>query len=234
MATSTISGAIYDIGVYGTSVYDQVNISILVDGVQGVAKNTPSGIYGLGIYGGDVYNVASSVTVVEADSNHVVVSVLAAGAVGQVGTVGEAVVSTTGVEATSAAGNITHLTVNRVPVIGVDATGELGTLVLVCEANIDAASVSGTTIAGTVITVGKALVISTAPAQLDGFIGTGFAIFENEVQIPTGVSATGSTGNVLVSTVIFNYNLFANEYAKNRTVFIDRRSTAKERTVAVS
>jgi hypothetical protein len=214
VATSTPSGAVYDIGIYGTDVYGVASISILVDGVQGTCT-TDSGV------------------VIEADANHVVIGVSAAGAVGQVGTVGEAVVLAAGVEATGAVGTITQVTVNRVPVTGVAATGELGTLTFVCEANIGLDSVSGTITAGTVVAIANAVVVATAPTQLTGSIGTGFTIFENEVQVPTGVSTISSIGSVTITTTAFNYQAVREQYSRNRTVRVRRRTTSGDRTIYV-
>lgn len=215
MATSTPSGAVYDIGIYGTDVYGVASISILVDGVQGTCT-TDSGV------------------VIEADANHVVIGVSAAGAIGQVGNVGQAViVLAASVEATGSAGTITQLTVNRVPVTGVSATGELGTLTFVCEANITPPAAVATITAGTVIAIAKAVVAPSAPSQLAGSIGTGFTILENEVQIPTGVTSTGFAGLVTISTTTFNYQAVREQYARNRTVLVRRRTTSNDRTIYV-
>ena len=71
MATTTRSGAIYGIGTYGTSLYGKSNVAYVPDGVQGVATSD-SGV------------------VISGDANHVVVSLVAAGATGSVGVVGVA------------------------------------------------------------------------------------------------------------------------------------------------
>ena len=81
MATTTRSGAIYGIGVYGTSRYGISNVAYIPDGLQGSATSD-SGV------------------VISGDANHVVVSLVAAGATGSVGVVGVAVTSLVGVEAT--------------------------------------------------------------------------------------------------------------------------------------
>lgn len=49
----------------------------------------------------------------------------------------------------------------------------------------------------------------------------------------SGVFATGNIGNVTITTVVFNYNAVAALYDRNRTVYVEARSTAKERTVMV-
>ena len=72
MATTTRSGAIYGIGIYGTSVYGVSNVAHVPDGVVSVATSD-SGV------------------VIEADANHVVVSLVSPAVIGSVGVVGIAV-----------------------------------------------------------------------------------------------------------------------------------------------
>jgi hypothetical protein len=86
MATTIYSGAVYGVGVYGVAQYGINSVIIIPDGVQG-SCTTDSGL------------------VIEADANHVVIGVTSAGAVGQVGTIGRAVVIPAGVEATGVESN---------------------------------------------------------------------------------------------------------------------------------
>ena len=130
------------------------------------------------------------------------------------------------------AGNITHRTVNLVPVTGVAGTGELGSAVVTADSNYALGSgVEGTVNVGTVV----AKVNITVPAtgiSATGSIGS-VVVLENEVQIPTGVSATGNTGTVTVTTTAFDFNAVASQYSAARAVLVLRRTTSKDRTVRV-
>lgn len=112
MATTIYSGAVYGVGVYGVAQYGINSVIIIPDGVQG-SCTTDSGL------------------VIEADANHVVIGVTSAGAVGQVGTIGRAVVVPTGVEATGAIGSV-NVFENELQIpVGVAATLILGIPVVV-------------------------------------------------------------------------------------------------------
>lgn len=212
MATTTLTGAIYGIGVYGVAIYDLSNVSILVDGVQGVAT-TDSG---------------ANIT---ADANHVVIGVTSAGAVGQVGTIGKAVVIPTGVEATGSIGTTAQVGIANLLLTGVFGTGEAGTVVLVGLANLTVTGVFSNAVAGTAVPKADANVSVTSVT------GTGsidvVTIFENELVILGGVSSTGIIGTAAFAITNFDYNAFADQYSRSRTAYVGRRSTAKERTVSI-
>lgn len=216
MATSTRSGAVYGIGVYGVAEYGVSNVTVVPDGVQ-AAGTTDSGL------------------IITADSLHVVIGITASGAVGSIGAnqiTADAVVVPTGVEATITAGDITHRTVNLVPVTGVVGTGELGTVVISGDSNYTLdVSVEGTASVGTVV----AKVNIAAPVtgvSTTGSIGT-VTVLENEVQTPTGVTATGSIGSVTITTTTFDFNAVASQYSAARAVLVLRKTTSKDRTVRV-
>jgi len=109
MATSTRSGAIYGIGIYGVDTYGTSNVSIVPDGVQAVCT-TDSGL------------------VITADANHVVVGIVGLGLVGSIGPdqiIGEANVPVVGVVATGAVGdNLTFSLGHREDVTGVEGVGD--------------------------------------------------------------------------------------------------------------
>ena len=65
-----------------------------------------------------------------------------------------------------------------------------------------------------------------------GSVGS-VSIFENAQPTFDGVFGIGSVGGVTITTVVFNYNAVAALYDRNRTVYVEAKSTAKERTVMV-
>ena len=216
MATSTSSGAVYGVGVYGVAEYGVANVTVIPDGVQ-ASVTSDSGL------------------IIEADGIHDIVDVTEfdlIGAVGDVGISAGATVVPTGAEVTGSIGTITQKTVNRVPVTGVEGTGELGTLDFIGDSNyVLDSGVSGSLLVGTVV------VAASAPVPVTGVTAATNAgvvtILENEVQIPTGVSATGVAGTVSISTTSFDYNAVASQYAAARAVLVLRRTTSKDRTVRV-
>lgn len=216
MATSTSSGAIYGVGVYGVDRYGSSNIAVVPDGVQGTLHPEP----GFSI---------------RADSLHVIVDVnelAMVASIGGDGVTGDAVVDVTGVEATVYAGTITQKTVNRVPVTGIAATGEVGTLSITGDSNfVLNVSVSGSGAIGTPV-VRASAPVSVTGNSASGSVGTA-VILENEVQVLAGVSATGRTGTVTVTTTAFNYAAVASQYDAARAVLVLRRTTSKDRTVRV-
>ncbi len=216
MATSTRSGAIYGIGVYGVDEYGSTNITVVPDGVQGTLHPEP----GLGI---------------TADGLHIIIDVNELEMVGSVGNVvvtGKAVVIPTGVEATNSAGTITHRTVNLVPVTGTEGTGSAGTVVVTADSNHTLnVSAVGTAQVGTVLAKVNiaAPVIGIAGTTAVGTV----VILENEVQGPIGVSGTSTVGTVSVTTTAFDYAAFAAQYSAARAVLVLRKTTSKDRTVRV-
>lgn len=213
MATTTRTGAIYGIGIYGTDVYGVSNVSILVDGVQGTCT-TDSGV------------------IIEADANHVVIGVTAAGAVGQVGTIGKAVVVPTGVEVTGAIGTTSHIGDALFVLPSVEGTGAIGTATVVAAAvTVLNVSVEGTAQVGIVNAQANADVAVTGNTAT-GSIGS-VNVFENEVVIPVGVSAVSFLNNITVTTTSFDYDAVADQYDRRRTVYVGGRTNSNVRTVYV-
>jgi hypothetical protein len=212
MATTIYSGAVYGVGVYGVAQYGINSVIIIPDGVQG-SCTTDSGL------------------VIEADANHVVIGVTSAGAVGQVGTIGRAVVIPTGVEATSDVGTTQQFAEAVVVPTGVEGTGAIGTVTLVGIALVIAPSVEGTGIAGIVNARANADVAVTGN-EATGAIGS-VTVFENELQIPVGVSATLIVGIPVVVNLSFDYEAVKDQYDKRRTVYVKPRVTSDARIVYV-
>jgi hypothetical protein len=216
MPSSIGSGAVYGIGVYGTSVYNVASVTVLVDGVQGTT-------------------VLNDTLQIQADANHVICT-LCLGAmqsfVGSVVVKAGAKPILTGVEATGFIGTVSQVTVNRVPVTGVVGTSELGTLSLETNNYLDVIGVEGTGV------IRVPAVLCSANVSLSGVFATASAnatltILENEVVVPPSSPLIINAGTVLVTTTAFNFNAVASQYDRNRTVYIHRRTTSKERTVIV-
>jgi hypothetical protein len=212
MATTIYSGAVYGVGVYGVAQYGINSVIIIPDGVQG-SCTTDSGL------------------VIEADANHVVIGVTSAGAVGQVGTIGRAVVIPAGVEATSNVGTTQQSAEAVVVPTGVEGTGATGTVTLVGIALVIAPSIEGTGIAGIVNARANADVAVTGN-EATGAIGS-VNVFENELQIPVGVSATLVLGTPVVVNLSFDYEAVKDQYDKRRTVYVKPRATSDTRIVYV-
>lgn len=213
MATTTRTGAIYGIGVYGVDLYGVSNVSILVDGVQGTCT-TDSGV------------------VIEADANHVVIGVTSAGAVGQVGTIGKAVVLPTGIEATGNIGTTSLVGDALVVPTGVQSTGAIGTVTVLASAvTVLNVSVEGVAQVGTASVIAKAVVAVTSN-QVTGAIGS-VNVFENELQVPVGVAATLVLGTPVVVNLSFDYDAVKDQYDRRRTIYIGPRSSSATRTIYV-
>ena len=282
MTTTTRTGAIYGIGVYGTSRYGITGVILVPDGVQAVgttdsgvnitgdANHTVVSVVGLGLVG------SIGPDQIIGDANVPVVGVVATGAVngnvtfkldykavvasvegvgntsaptivakartsvsgvfgtGFIGTVlidAEANVPVTGVEATAELGIASQRTVNRVPVTGIEATGAVGTVVIVAKAVTNVTGISSQGIVGTVNVTADSVFIVT------GVQATGAAndvtIAENARPTFDGVQATGFVGTAVITVTVFDYNAVRGLYAPYRTVFVGRRSSAKDRTVLV-
>ena len=282
MTTTTRTGAIYGIGVYGTSRYGVTGVILVPDGVQAVgttdsgvnitadANHTVVSIVGYGLVGsigpdqviGDanvpVVGVVCTGTVndnvtfkldykavvdsVQATGNTSAPTVVAKALVGLSGVFGTGVVGTativakavtllTGVEGTTQLGTPTQKTVNRVPVTGTEAVGEVGTLTVVAKAVTGITGVSATGICGTVNVAAYSLYIVSG-VQASGSAGD-VTIRENARPTFSGVQATGFVGTSTVTVTIFDYNAVKDLYAAIRTVYVDRRSTSRDRTVLV-
>jgi hypothetical protein len=212
MATTIYSGAVYGVGVYGVAQYGINSVIIIPDGVQG-SCTTDSGL------------------VIEADANHVVIGVTSAGAVGQVGTIGRAVVIPAGVEATSNVGTTQQSAEAVVVPTGVEGTGATGTVTLVGIALVIAPSIEGTGIAGIVNARANADVAVTGN-EATGAIGS-VNVFENELQIPVGVAATLILGIPVVVNTSFDYEAVKDQYDKRRTVYVKPKITSDARIVYV-
>ena len=212
MATATYTGAVYGIGVYGVAVYGLSNVSILVDGVQGTCT-TDSGV------------------IITADANHVVIGVTSAGAVGQVGTIGKALVLPTGVEGTVDVGTAVATAAANTLADSVAATGSIGTT--------DVTGTSLFTLASTPLigTIGVAEAQASALATVTGNSASvstnNVDVFENEVVIPLGLQAESNVGSVAISVTLFDYTAVADQYDRRRTVYVERKTTSKDRTVNV-
>ena len=91
--------------------------------------------------------------------------------------------------------------------------------------------VSSVGICGTVNVTADSVFIVT------GVQATGAAndvtIAENARPTFDGVQATGFVGTTVVTVTVFDYNAVRDQYAPYRTVFVGRRSSAKDRTVLV-
>lgn len=282
MTTTTRTGAIYGIGVYGTSRYGVTGVILVPDGVEAIgttdsginitadANHTVVSIIGYGLVGsigpdqvsGDANvpvvgvvctgTVNSNVTF-KLDYKAVVGSVQATGntsaptvvakartsvsgvfGVGVANTatvVANAVTPVTGVEGTLQLGIITQKTVNRILVDGVETAGYVGTTVVVAKAVTDITGISATGICGIVNAKAYSLYIVSG-LEASGSVGD-VAIRENARPTFDGVQAIGFVGTSTVTVTIFDYNAVKDLYAAIRTVYVDRRSTSRDRTVLV-
>jgi hypothetical protein len=212
MATTIYAGAVYGVGVYGVAQYGINSVTIIPDGVQG-SCTTDSGL------------------VIEADANHVVIGVTATGAVGQVGTIGRAVVVPTGVEATGAVGTTDQIAEAVVVPTGVVGTGEIDDVTLVGLALVLPPSTVGTGVAGIVNAQANADVAVTGNTAT-GSIGS-VTVFENELQIPIGVAAPLVLGTPVVVNLSFDYEAVKDQYDKRRTVYVKPRATSDTRIIYV-
>lgn len=215
MTTTTRTGAIYGIGIYGVDTYGTSNVSIVPDGVQAVCT-TDSGL------------------IISGDANHVVVGIVGLGLVGSIGPdqiIGEANVPVTGVEATAELGTASQRTVNRVPVTGIEATGAVGTVVIVAKAVTNITGVSAAGICGTVNAKAFSVFVVTG-VQATGAVND-VTTAENARPTFDGVQAIGFVGTPTVTVTVFDYNAVKELYAPKRTVFVGRRTTSLDRTVVV-
>jgi hypothetical protein len=74
------------------------------------------------------------------------------------------------------------------------------------------------------------VLISGIPSTI--YAGTS-SIFGYAKVLLSGLSVITRFGNAVVNTVVFNYNAVANLYDRYRTVYVEKKSTAKERTLLV-
>jgi hypothetical protein len=216
MPSSIGSGAVYGVGVYGTSIYNVASVTVLVDGVQGST-------------------VLNDTLQIQGDALHAIVSIFENETIAFVGSVvvkAGAKPIPTGVEATGSLGAVSQVTINRITVTGVVGAAELGAISLETNAYLDVIGVEG------IGAIGVPTVLCFANVSLSGVFATisansALTILENEVVVPPSSPLIINAGTVLVTTTAFNFNAVASQYDRNRTVYIHRRTTSKERTVIV-
>jgi len=191
MASSVESGAIYGIGVYGTAEYGVSSTTISVDGTTATGSV------------GTVSISAGSTTELSAFVSAEIITD-APGIVGDEVTVtGDSDLELASVEGTGEVTTVSQLTINRVPVSGLSATGSVTTATVVAEANVEPESAEATGQAGDGFNF-QSIYFPT------GVEGTGavttVVVGNNAYPTFTGVTATNSAGNAIVSTttVIFN------------------------------
>lgn len=215
MPSSIGSGAVYGIGIYGTSQYGVASVTVFVDGVSATA-------------------ILNSTLQISADATHAVCGLCADeldGFVGNVSVSAEAIVVPTGAEATGTIGTVTQKSNNTIPIGGVVGTAEAGTLSLETNNYIDVTGFVATGFVGSVNVVAK------ATATVTGVFGTTavgtVVILENEVIVSPTSIAVLIAGNLTISTTSFNFNAVASQYSRNRTAYVPRKPTDKERTVII-
>jgi DNA-binding beta-propeller fold protein YncE len=120
-----------------------------------------------------------------------------AGDVGSVTATGDAVVPTTGLEATSAVGSVTVAADAVVAVTGVSSTGEVGSVTVSADAVVSVTGVSATGEVGSPTVTGDA-VVPTTGLEATSAVGS-VTVAADAVVSVTGVSATGEVGSVTVT-----------------------------------
>lgn len=115
---------------------------------------------------------------------------------------------------------------------GVLATGSINSVDIKANATITVAGTTSTSFIGSVI-IRAASQVPVTGVFSTGFIGT-VSIRENARPTFDGVGATGFVGTTTVTVTVFNYEAVRDLYAPQRTVYVDRRSTSRDRTVFVS
>jgi hypothetical protein len=209
------SGAVYGIGIYGTSQYGVASVTVLVDGVNASF-------------------VLNDTLEIQADALHVIDTPNTDpldSFVGNVSVSAGAIVVPTGAEATGTIGTITQKSNNTVPVSGVFGTAENGTVALETNNYIDVFGFVATGFVGSVNVIAKASVTLTGVFGTTN-IGT-VVILENEViTSPTSIAVL-IAGNLTITTTSFNFNSVASQYSRNRTAYVPRKPSSKERTVIV-
>jgi hypothetical protein len=187
VASSTASGAVYGVGIYGTDSYGVASISITVDGVQ--ASGTAQ----------------AHINIVTADATHTVTSIQGVTATGGIGDVTAAsVVVPAGVSATGAIGTLTARSVNLIPTPTIDVLSEAGNVVVVADANFGMTGVSATGSAGDSFSFQS--IYSVTGVSATGTVDSNSVAANNARPTFTGVSATGAVthGDVTTTTVLFN------------------------------
>jgi hypothetical protein len=181
MTTTTRTGAIYGIGVYGTSRYGVTGVILVPDGVQAVGT-TDSGVN------------------ITADANHTVVSIVGLGLVGSIGPdqiIGDANVPVVGVLATgSVNANVTFKLDYKAVVASVQGTGNTSAPTVVAKAFTSVSGVSSDGVIGTATIVAKAVTLVTG---VEGTAQLGTPTQKTVNRIPVaGVEATGEVGDLVL------------------------------------
>jgi len=171
--------------------------------VSGKSRFTPTGMASTGSVGSITVEAKAQILLTGSASSAVLGSAVAKA---------NAIVSVTGISATSALGTVTTQITELSPIIsitGFQATGSVGSLTLIGKAN--------TSI------IGQGIISSLGIVEVKA----------KSVCVTTGVLATGNIGNVTITNVVFDFNAVAALYDRNRTVFVEAKSTTKERTALV-
>lgn len=185
MPSSVASGAIYGTGVYGTSLYNVVNITVLVDGVVGTSA-------------------LNDTLQIEGDATHVISSLslgALSGSVGSVSIQAEAIVIPTGV---SASGSINSVDIQTDAILiptGVSATGSIGPVSIQAEAIVTLDGAVGAFVTGFIGSVGiqtDAVLIPTG-VSATGSLGSLTQITVNRISV-TGAAGTGEVGTAGLET----------------------------------
>lgn len=215
MPSSIGSGAVYGIGIYGTSQYGVASVTVFVDGVATnfILNDTLE-------ISADALHVIDTPNTDPLDSFVGVVSISA-----------EAIVVPTGAEVIGAIGTVTQKTNNTVSVTGVFSTPAIGTVALETNNYIDVSGLSATGFVTTATVIAKATVTVTGLFNT-GAIGT-VTVLENEVIVSPTTIAVLTAGVLTISTTVFNFNAVASQYSRNRTAYVPRKPTAQERTVII-
>lgn len=180
MATSTYTGAVYGIGVYGTAVYDQSNVTIVPDGVLG-----------------DI--LLDGITII-ADAQHVIVAPTELDINDDVGTVtiaADANTSVTGVQATGSVNStLSFILGHTETVTGVQATGNTTAPTVVAKANVEPPSASVDGIIGDVVIAADS---NYAVTGVEGTMQIGTITQKTVNRVPVaGVEATASAGSLTI------------------------------------
>ena len=215
MPSSIESGAVYGIGIYGTSQYGVASVTVLVDGVASSF-------------------VLNDTLEIQADALHLIDTPNTDpldSFVGSVVVSAGAIVIPTGVEATGSLGTVIQKSSNTILVTSVTSSVSVGTVALETNNYIDVTGFQLQSNVGAVSVVAKATITVTGVFGTTA-VGT-VTVLENEVlQSPTTIAVL-IAGVLTVSTTSFNFNATASQYSRNRTVYVPRKTTTQERTVII-
>jgi hypothetical protein len=144
------------------------------------------------------------------NNNIDVTGVQTTNAVGTVVASANANATVTGLDITSALEGVTVTNSAGVFPNGLTSTGFVNLVQVIGVANVDVTGVNSVTALDSVVVIGRANINAT------------------------GVSTTSALGDEAVTAIVFNYSAVAQLYDKNRTVYVNRRSTSRDRTVYVA